>query len=293
MHAASRGSLAEAREKLTEITRSTAPAQPPATRPAATRPGAPAAEPGVDRVALAADLRAVGVLLVREPGLRRALADATKEPARRVELFDQLLGGRIGGPAAELLRTVVGARWSSPADLVDTVELLAVDAELAEAQAGDALATVEDELFRFGRIVAGSPELGQLLSDPTTGRDRRIALVADLLDGKVNPVTARLATMAVHGIGGRNFDGSLLRVTELATARRDREIAYVTVASALTSAQGDLLAERLAGIYGRQVSLNVTVDPALLGGMTVRVGDDLYDGSIARRLEQARGALAK
>jgi F-type H+-transporting ATPase subunit delta len=244
-------------------------------------------------VALAADLRAVAVLLVREPGLRRALADSTKASGNRVGLFDQLLGSRLGAPAAEVLRTVVEARWSRPTDLVDAVELLAVDAELSEAESAGTLPTVEDELFRFGRIVAGSTQLSTLLSDRTTAESRRTELVADLLNSKVNPVTARLAAMAIHGIGGRAFDGSLQRVTELTSARRDREIAYVTVASPLTSAQEEQLAGRLSETYGRQVSLNVTVDPAVLGGVTVRVGDDLYDGSIARRLEQARGALTK
>jgi len=247
---------------------------------------------GVDRAALAADLRSVAVLLGREPGLRRALADATKPAEARTGLLEALVGQRVGAGALEVLRAAAAARWSSPHDLVDAVELLAVDAELAEAEATDSLADVEDQLFRFARIVDGHPRLGQLLADGSAPLEQRTELATGLLRGNADPVTVRLVAGAVHGLGGRSFDASLQRLVELTAARRDREIAYVTAAAPLTPAQEDRLVARLAAIYGRAVSLKVEVDPSLLGGVTVRVGDDLYDGSVARRLEQARGALA-
>lgn len=246
---------------------------------------------GTDRVALAADLRAVAVLLGREPGLRRALADSSKPTETRTGLLEALVGQRIGADALGVLRSAVAARWSRAHDLVDTVELLAVDAELAEADTTGSLADVEDQLFRFARIADGTPRLGQLLGDATAPAGQRAELATGLLEGHADPVTVRLVAMAVHGVGGRGFDASLLRLIELTAARRDREIAYVTAAAPLTPAQEERLAARLAATYGRSVSLKVEVDPSLLGGVTVRVGDDLYDGSVARRLEQARGAL--
>jgi F-type H+-transporting ATPase subunit delta len=272
MQGASRESLASVRQQLAD-----ASAGPSAT---------------ADRVALAADLRAVADLLGREPGLRRALADASKPAEARTGLLEALVGQRIGQSALDVLWAAVTARWSRAHDLVDAVELLAVDAELSEAAATDSLAEVEDQLFRFARIVDGSPQLMRLLSDPGAESAQRAELVRGLLDGRADPVTVRLATTAAYGLGGRGFDGSLQRLVELTAARRDREIAYVTAAALLTPAQEERLVARLAAIYGRAVSLKVEVDPSLLGGMTVRVGDDLYDGSVARRLEQARGALS-
>ena len=270
MQGASRASLAEVRPQLEAV----------------------AGAAGTDRVALAAELRAVAGLLVREPGLRRALADASKDTDARVRLLDALVGERVGAGTLEVLRAVVAARWSRPTDLVDTVELLAVDAELAESAASDSLSDVEDQLFRFARIVDGDPQLARLLADEGAAAERRADLVEELLNsGNANPVTVRLARAAVSGLGGRGFDGSLQRLIELTAARRDREIAYVTAAALLTAAQEERLAARLAEIYGRAVSLKVEVDPSLLGGVTVRVGDDLYDGSVARRLEQARSAF--
>jgi F-type H+-transporting ATPase subunit delta len=268
MESASREALAKARERLEALT--DAPER---------------------RVALAAELRAVGVLLAREPGLRRALADAGTPEQRRIALVDALLGERVGTDGLEVLRTVVSQRWSSPSDLIDAVELLAVDAELSEAAAEGILSDVEDELFRFRRIVEGTPQLGAVIEDPTADPGRRAALVRSLLDGRAKPVTVRLAEMAVFGLGGRNVDGSLERLGELASARRDREVAYVRVAAPLRPEQEERLSARLAAIYGRQMSLLIEVDPSLIGGATIRVGDDLYDGSYARRLEEARNAL--
>ncbi|HEV2089141.1 MAG TPA: F0F1 ATP synthase subunit delta [Cryptosporangiaceae bacterium] len=192
-----------------------------------------------------------------------------------------------------MLRTVVTARWSRPVDLVEAVELLAVDAELAEAEATGTLAEVEEELFRFAQIVADNPRLGVVLNDPTADADRRAGLVRDLLSDRAQPVTVRLATFAVQGLGGRNVDASLQRLVERAAARRDRQIAYVTVAAPMTHEQQEHLSDRLSALYGQEISLKVGVDPDVLGGARVRIGDDLYDGSVARRLDQARAALAR
>lgn len=270
MQAASRASLAEARERLRAIAGGAGTGR---------------------REVLAADLRGVAALLGREPGLRRALADPSRGDDVRTGLLDALLGERIGADAADVLRTVVSARWSGPGEFVDAVELLAVDAELADAAASDSLIEVEDQLFRFGRIVSGTPALSAILNDASVDLGRRAALVGDLLGDSVTPVAARLVVMAVHGVGGRGFDGSMQRITELVASRRDREIAYVRVAAPLSADQEDRIGARLATLYGRQISLKVEVDPRLIGGATIRIGDDLFDGSVARRLEQARSAL--
>jgi F-type H+-transporting ATPase subunit delta len=242
---------------------------------------------------LAADLRAVAVVLAKESGLRRSLADNSRAGGDRTELADALFEGKISAPGLEAVRAAVSAHWSRPGDLVDAVELLAVDAELALAENDDALSDVEDELFRFGRIVEGTPELAAILGDPSVAVERRAELVRDLLSEHANPVTARLAEMAVHGFGGRGFDWSLRRLGELAAVRRDRKIAYVVVAAPISDEQEERLVDKLSEIYGRRVAVLVEVDPDLIGGATVRIGDDLYDGSVVRKLELARAALVR
>ncbi|MCW2609742.1 MAG: F-type H+-transporting ATPase subunit delta [Actinomycetota bacterium] len=273
MHRASRESLKTARERLQELGHS------------------------VDTATLsviADELEAFAALLEREPTLRRALADSGVRGERRRELLDAVLSGKVSDQTLAVLGALVEGRWSSSADLVDAAEILTVDAHLHGAEREGHLADVEDELFRFSRIVLGSPELAGILGDRATGADRRRELVRSLLAGKADPITVRLVELAAAiGIGGRRFEASVERLVFLTAERRDREVAYVRVAAPMTDAQEARLSSRLAATYGRDISLKVQVDPSIIGGATVRVGDDLYDGSVKRRLENARATLAR
>jgi len=244
-------------------------------------------------VATAADeILAVADLLRRQPRLRRALADPAREAEDRVGLLGGLLAGKIGGDAADLLAAVVAARWSAPSELLDATERLGVDAVLAGAERAGELSEVEDELFRFNKIVDGDPRLGAVVGDVTVAAGRRAELVRSLLDGRARPATVRLAAQAVHGFGGRSVGAGLSRLVELAVERRDRQVAHVTVAAPLAEEQERRLGTTLTGLYGREVAVKLTVDPAVLGGMSVRVGSDLYDGTVRRRLIDTRKALA-
>ncbi|WP_250001913.1 F0F1 ATP synthase subunit delta [Actinoplanes sp. M2I2] len=268
----SQQSYATAAEKLTGATRTATAAQ----------------------VATVADeILSVAALLRTQPRLRRALTDPSRSGADRGELLRSLLSGKVSQITADALASLVSGRFSRPGELLDAVERLGVDALLDSAQRDDKLAEVEDELFRFGQIVSGNSQLAVTLSDPGAPIDRRVKLVTDLLKGKVQLATARLIEVAIAGLGGRGFETSLTRLVEWTAAKRDREVAYVTVAKPLTEAEEQALAGKLATMYGRQVSLKVDVDPAIIGGVSVQVGSDLYDGTILRRLNAAKQAFAK
>ena len=246
-------------------------------------------EVGIDG---ADEILAFATLLAREPRLRRALSDPSRGGDERATLVGGLLQGKVGDDTIALLGTLASGRWSAPSELLDAAERLGVDALLASAERSGELAEVEDELFRFGQIVSGDSRLAATIGDSSAAPARRTELVRQLLDGKAKPVTVRLAEQAVHGFGGRSFGSGLARLVELAAERRNAGIAYVTVAEPLTDAEENRLSASLSARYGRQVSLKVTVDPAVLGGMSVRVGSDLYDGTVARRLSTVRNALA-
>ncbi|MET0521368.1 MAG: F0F1 ATP synthase subunit delta [Jiangellaceae bacterium] len=242
---------------------------------------------------VADEILSVASLLRAQPRLRRALTDPARSGEDRAELLRSLLSGKLSQIAVDTLATLVAGRFSRPSELLDVVERLGVDTVLASADKAGKLAEVEDELFRFGQIVSGNSELAVTLSDPGATTERRVKLVEDLLTGKSQPATVRLVELALGGFGGRSFDASLNRLVEMTAAKRDREVAYVTVAKPISDADEQALAAKLSDIYGRQVGLKIDVDPAIIGGVSVRVGSDLYDGTILRRLNAAKQAFAK
>lgn len=272
MHAASRESYAAAGQRLEAYARGADPAAVPAT---------------------ADELLAVADLLRREPRLRRALSDPARSGEDRAGLLRSVFEGKLDGQTAELLSGLVAGRWSSAAELLDATERLGVEALLAGAERAGDLGEVEDELFRFGQVVAADAGLSSVLADVIAPVAQRAELARALLEGKARPATVRLVEVALAGFGGRSFTGALGRLVELAAARRDRQLAYVTVAAPLTDEEERRLGAKLTELYGREVAVKQTVDPEVLGGLSVLVGSDLYDGTVLRRLNETRKALTK
>jgi F-type H+-transporting ATPase subunit delta len=238
------------------------------------------------------EILAFARLLRKELRLRRALSDPSRKPHDRADLVRSLLAGKVGEEAIGPLATLASGRWSAPSELLEAAERLGVDALLASADNDGDLAEVEDELFRFGQITSGDVEVVAILGDMSVEPARRATLVRELLEGKAKPVTVRLAELAVEGFGGRSFTGALTRLVELAAERRESQIAYVTAAEPLSETEESRLAATLSSRYGRDVSVKLIIDPAVMGGLSVRVGSDLYDGTVARRLATVRNALA-
>ncbi|HEU4347028.1 MAG TPA: F0F1 ATP synthase subunit delta [Actinoplanes sp.] len=241
---------------------------------------------------MADELFATVALLDREPTLRRALTDPAADPDRRSDLLARVLGDRVGDATTRLLRPLVRSRWSAPRDLPDAVEQLGHRAALGAAERRGTLDDVEDQLFRFGRILDAEPRLRQALEDQAADPDRRQTLLDRLVGDRVDPTTGRLLRQAVRAPRGRTVERSVTQLVELAAARRQRYVAVVTAAAPLTEQQETRLADLLARIYGRPVSVQVSVDPSTLGGLVVQVGDEIIDGSVLSRLNQVRRQLA-
>ncbi len=238
--------------------------------------------------ALGAELFAVAGLLASQPALRRALTDPSRSADARAGLASAVLSGRVSEDCLSLLRSAAAARWSAPGDLTDAVERLAVLALVAAAELEGRLDELEDELFRFGRVVASAPELRIALTNPLVPADAKRGLLADLLAGKVTPEALLLATQATVNPLGRSLDVSLEEYARIAAQRRERLVAEVHVAVPLSARQRGRLAAALADAYGHQVHLNVLLDPKVAGGMTIKIGDEVIDGSVATRLAEAR-----
>ena len=238
------------------------------------------------------ELFAVLHLLDAEHGLRRALADPSKPADEKGAIVVALLHGKVAPATEELVVATVRAQWAGPADMTDALEQLAVEAFAIAAEETGQLDDLEDELFRFNRVVASEPELRAALNEPVLPAQGKQGLVNALLADKVTPVTLRLITeMSLHP-RGRPMVVSLDMCTRIAAERRQRLIAVVRTATGLSDAQRRRLADALAGIYGHEVYVNIVIDPKVMGGMTIQVGDELIDASVASRLAAVRRKLA-
>ena len=244
-----------------------------------------------DLTLLSDELFAVVSMLGARASLRRALSDPAASRFAKVEVVDRLLASRVDAASLDLLREAVSSRWSQPRDLVDALEELAVDAALITAQTAGDLDAVEDELFRFSRIVEGDPPLRAALTNRELAADPKRQLLHTLLDGKVNGVTYKLIERVVLEPRGRTIERALQDLSGLAAQRRDRLVAHVTSAIELSDTEQRDLTAALSRTFGHELKLQVVVDSALIGGLTVRVGDELIDASVARQLEEARRTL--
>ena len=155
--------------------------------------------------------------------------------------------------------------------------------KIVEAE-GD-LERVEDELFRFGKLLEENHDLKQALSDSSVERAQRIKIVDELLAGKVSPHTVGLITFVVTQDRARQLPQILEELSAMASERRQAVLAEVRSAVPLDEAQRAELASALSKATGKTVELKVLIDPTVLGGVYAKVGDTVIDGTVRRRLE--------
>jgi F-type H+-transporting ATPase subunit delta len=238
------------------------------------------------------ELFAVTGLLDSEPGVRRALTDASSSQVARTGLVRGLLGGRVSPATLDLLAGMAAGRWSAARDLADATEELAVLATAAGASGAAELDDVEDELFRFGRIVGAQPPLYAALISPLLPEERKRELLDALLARKVATGALRLITQVTLHPRGRSLEVNLAEYARLVAAWRQRLIATVRVATALTESQRERLTAALSAIYGRGIQLNLVLDPEVVGGISVQIGDEFIDGTMSSRLADLKRRLA-
>ncbi|MFC5993226.1 F0F1 ATP synthase subunit delta [Pseudonocardia hispaniensis] len=240
---------------------------------------------------LGAELFSVLRLLEHQPRLRRHLGDASAPAEARTLLVDRLLMDKVGRLTLDVMSDLAAARWSQPGDLLEALETLARRATLGVAERNGSLEEVEDQLFRIGRILNREQELSRLLGDRSTADDRRAELLRGLLAGRTSPVTLALMEQSVRSPRGAGLDLTTEELCELAAARRDRYVAHVRTPIRLTVEQEWRLTESLSRLYGRPISLQIELDEELLGGLVIRIGGEVIDGSVASKLGVARRNL--
>ncbi|MCU0295967.1 MAG: F0F1 ATP synthase subunit delta [Candidatus Nanopelagicales bacterium] len=247
-----------------------------------------------DEAALASDGQSVlsfASLLGRERTLRQTLSDSALDTAAKNALLQRLLGDKMAQSALELIGVAVTQRWSTDADMVDALDETGQNLLLMSAEKQGRLDRVEEEVFRFGRIIDSNPDLQMALTNPAVGEDAKASITGQLLDGKADEITVRLLQSVTTELHGRPVQVAVAGLSTLAAARRGRVVAEVRSARELSDEQKRRLVEALGRLHNRDVQLNVTVDPSIVGGLEVRVGDEVIDGTLSTRIEAARRRL--
>jgi F-type H+-transporting ATPase subunit delta len=237
------------------------------------------------------ELFGVAGLLDAEPSLRRTVTDPGVAGAARSALIRQVLGDRVSPATSQVVATGAGQRWPSSRDLADSLEYAGAVAHIAQAEEEGRLDDVEDELFRFERIVSADAGLRDMLNDRAAPSAGKQTLIRALLADKTAPSTRRLAIQASAG-RHRSMSAALEAFAKVVAQRRERLVATVTVAQPLSEEEQTRLAEVLRRDYGRAVHLNVVVDGSILGGARIEIGDEVVDGTVLSRLENARRRVA-
>ena len=235
----------------------------------------------------ATEMFAVVDALEGSPTLRRAVTDpGTPEGARRA-LVHGLLDGKVDKAVADLVAESAALRWAGGRTFAAALERQAVRGQLIVADRAGELDDTEDQLFRFARLVESNPELRNLLSDRAIELSKRQELVEGLLSGRATNPTIVLAKRAVAA-RERTFGQTIEGYVTLAAAQKNRALATVRVAKPLSSDQRNRLRAALSKQVGRDVAIQEIVDPDVLGGLRVEIGDEVFEGTVSDRLEEAR-----
>jgi ATP synthase F0 subunit b/ATP synthase F1 delta subunit len=243
---------------------------------------------------LSSELVSVGQMLDQEIVVTRYLTVPAEDGAPRVRLIERLVSGKVSDATLEVLRLAVSERWSANSDLISAIEHVSRQALLEVAERENKVDEVEDQLFRFSRILDAQPQLAILLGDYSVPLEGRVGLLRKVLDsssGRVDPVALALLTQTVELLRGQNADEAIQFLAEVAVARRGEVAAQVNAAAELSDDQRARLTDVLGRIYGHPVTVQLQIDAELLGGLLISVADEVIDGTLSSRLAAARAQL--
>ena len=285
----------------------------------AARPAAGGTPGWVNLATVTSDMAAVRAVLAGSEDLRRALSDPGIPVAARRGVLHDLFGNRVDAGSLRVIDFILGAdratetvadvdwfseRLDAASHRMEPVGDIVLGTQAAEERldgyatalletvgGGPALATIEDELFRFSQAVAGSEPLRQALTDREIPAANRKQVVTDLLGGKAGAVTVSLAEYATQVGRPRDFEAFLGVLIDRVAAESNRRLADVRSAVELDDRQRQALAVALGRTVGRDVDVRVTVDPSVVAGFVATIGDTVVDGSARHQLELLKERL--
>ncbi len=244
-----------------------------------------------DAAQFSADLFTALTVLSSSVGLRRALTDNSRDAASKAELISNLFGKNVTEAARTLFSQAASLRWSNPAEIADAIENLAVESASAAADKSGELEQLEHQLFDFARVLIANPEFRQALNTASDTDASKVSLLESVVNGKYSLHTIKLLKRVVVLRRGRSIDATLATYSHYVSNSRNRLVAHVKTAIALTDSQISALIAALTKQMGKEVHINIEIDPKVLGGISIRYADDVIDGTVVNRLAEASRAL--
>jgi F-type H+-transporting ATPase subunit delta len=242
---------------------------------------------GKAQLATGEQLLAAGRVLGTSFQLRAALADPSGDRDAKLSIVNAVFAS-VDASARELLGVIATNVWSSEDDLLAGVEEIGIRALALSAPSSD----IEAELFAFGSVVTSDSQLELAVGSKLGSDESKAALIERLLGSKASKQTVAIVSHLVQQPRGRRI-GELLRfATSVVADEAGLAVATVTTASAISPAQLTRLTAALSANYGRGLRINHVIDPSLVGGVRVQLGDEVIDGSVASRLNELRLQLA-
>ena len=224
-------------------------------------------------------------------GLRRALTDNSRDTASKTQLITDLFGKNIGDATKALVTQAAGLRWSNPSEIADAIENLAVESASAAADKSNELEQLENQLFDFAQVLIANPDFRQALNTTADSDEGKVSLVESVVNGKYAASTINLLKKVVLLRRGRNIDATLATYAHYVSNSRNRLVAHIKTAVELSPTQKSSLIAALTKQMGREVHVNIEIDPKVLGGISIRYADDVIDGTVVNRLAEASRAL--
>ena len=224
--------------------------------------------------------------------IERALTDVSRPLEDKVAVLNTLLGDQEHPMTMEIMTEVVKRRWSRAADIANAVEDFGVDAMMYYADATDSTLQVSIELAELHSALLNTPVVRAKLYDETVPSEARVKFFHELFDGKgLNKVTMRLAEHATENLRRRRYLETIQWLINKLSRHMGESMVIVTTATPLKQEQIDKLIAVYSKKIGRAVHINSVVDPSVLGGMRVQVGDEVTDNTVVAQLENLQRSV--
>ena len=224
--------------------------------------------------------------------IERALTDVSRPLEDKVAVLNTLLGDQVHPMTMEIMTEVVKRRWSRAADIANAVEDFGVDAMMYYADATDSTLQVSIELAELHSALLNTPVVRAKLCDETVPSEARVKFFHELFDGKgLNKVTMRLAEHATENLRRRRYLETIQWLINKLSRHMGESMVIVTTATPLKQEQIDKLIAVYSKKIGRAVHINSVVDPSVLGGMRVQVGDEVTDNTVVAQLENLQRSV--